>query len=197
MRKLSFLIAVLALAVSANANEWSLDKTHSQVGFKVKHLVIAKTSGKFDKFDGKVWFDGKDFTSGKVEFTADVASINTENEKRDAHLKSSDFFAADSFPTMTFVSTKVSGVDANNFKIDGNLTIRGVTKPVTFDAVLNGVVDDPWTPGGKRAGFSATTFIDRFDFGLHWNNATEAGGLIVDKKVEIAVDVEVTMGPKK
>ena len=197
MRKILALIAVIAFAVSANANEWTLDKGHSSVGFKVKHLVIAKTAGSFEKFDGKVWFDGKDFASGKVEFTVDMASVNTKDEKRDAHLKSPDFFAVDSFPTMTFKSTKVTAVDANNFTISGDLTIRGTTKPVTFNAMLNGVVDDPWNPGGKRAGFSATTTINRQDFNVNFSKTTDKGGLIVDNMVDISVDVEVTMGPKK
>lgn len=197
MRKVLALIAVVALAASANAQEWMLDKVHSNIGFTVKHLVISKTTGVFDKYDGKVWYDGKDFATGKVDFTVDMKSINTKNEKRDSDLRGSAFFAADSFPTMTFKSTKVTPVDANNFKLTGDLTIRGVTKPVTFDVAFNGAVDDPWTPGGKRAGFSAVTQINRQDFNVNFSKTTDKGGLIVDNTVNITVDVEVTQGPKK
>lgn len=196
MLKILTLIAVIACAVSANANEWMIDSGHSSVGFKVKHLVIAKTAGSFEKFDGKVWFDGKDFSAGKVEFTVEMGSINTKNEDRDKHLRSNEFFAVDSFPKMTFKSTKVTAIDANNFSMTGDLTIRGITKSVTFISTLNGVLDDPWTPGGKRAGFSATTTINRQDFNVNFSKTTDKGGLIVDNMVDIAVDVEVTMGPK-
>jgi polyisoprenoid-binding protein YceI len=162
------MVALLAIGIvsGAAAETWKPDKSHSTVSFTVRHLVITKVSGNFRDFDGNVTFDGKDFSKGSVDFTIQTASVSTGQDRRDTHLKSPDFFAVDSFPTMTFKSTKVTPVDDKHFKLDGNLTIRGTTKPVTFDCTFNGTVDGM---GPTRASFSATLSINRMDYGVKWD----------------------------
>lgn len=181
-------LSAILLTSSLTAATWDIDQAHSEVGFQVKHMVIAKVNGKFDSFSGTIDFDGKNFQNASVAVTIDVKSIDTDNEKRDGHLKSGDFFLADSFPQITFKSTRVIPGENDKFQIVGDLTIRGVTRQVTLDAVLNGVIDDSW--GNKRAGFSAATEINRFDYGVSWDNALETGGLVVSKEVRIMLEVE-------
>jgi polyisoprenoid-binding protein YceI len=179
----------LAIASGASAQSWDLDAAHSSVGFSVRHMVISKTTGKFNEFSGAVKFDGKNFAAGSVEITVQIASIDTDNEKRDDHLRSPEFFDAEKFATMNFKSKKVTAGEGNEFTIVGDLTIKGVTKEVEFAAEFNGAVDDPW--GNSRAGFSAATEINRQDFGLTWSKTLEAGGLIVGDKVGITLEIEV------
>ncbi|MFH2056117.1 MAG: YceI family protein [bacterium] len=190
MRKLMISGLLLALlSISASAQTWEFDVAHSGIDFKVSHMVISKVSGEFDKFEGKITnFDGADFTKAGVEVTIETSSINTENERRDTHLRSGDFFLADSFPTITFVSTKVTTPVNGDFQITGDLTIRGVTKSVTLAAHLNGTVQDPW--GNTRAGFSASTTINRQDYGVSWSQTLDAGGLVAGDEVEISLEVE-------
>lgn len=189
MRKTLMLILTISMFAGALPGAtWEFDKSHSTVGFKVKHMVIANVKGQFNSYDGSIEFDGKDFSTAAVQVTVDVASIDTQNEDRDKHLRSSDFFLADSFPKMTFKSKKVVPGTGNEFKIVGDLTLRGVTKEVTLDAEFNGTIDDPW--GNTRAGFSATAKIDRQDFGLAFNKVLETGGLVVSDEVKIEIEVE-------
>ena len=181
-------VAALILASASFAQVWEIDPTHSQIGFGVKHLVVSNVSGKFTDFDGKIIFDGKDLTDGSTEFTVQSKSITTDNEKRDNHLRSSEFLAVDSFPTLTFKSTKIIPEANNSFKMTGDLTIRGVTKLVTFDCTFNGTVE---AFGGTRASFSAATTINRQDFGVSWSKALDSGGLVVSNEVKINIELEV------
>ena len=185
----SILALVLMLSVSAGAAEWNIDAPHSSVGFSVRHLVVSKTTGHFSDFSGTVNFDGENVAGGTAEWTIQVASIDTDDKKRDDHLRGADFFDAEKFPTMTFKSSKVIPGEDGSFQLVGNLTIKDVTKEVTFDVEFNGVINDPW--GGTRAGFSAGTKIDRQDFGMSWNKALDAGGVVVGNTVSIMIEVEL------
>ena len=167
---------------------WTLDKSHSAIKFTVEHLVIAEVDGKFTSFDGTMEASKPDFTDAKISFTADVASINTDNESRDNHLKADDFFNAEKFPKMTFTSTAFKKVGDKKYQLSGNLTIRDVTKPVVFEVTHGGTVKDPW--GNTKAGFKATAKINRFDYNLKWNTITEMGGAVVGSDVTIIVNVE-------
>jgi polyisoprenoid-binding protein YceI len=151
--------------------------------------MIATVKGRFAEFSGTVITDEADPTTGRVEFTINPASIDTRQSQRDAHLRSADFFDVEKFPTLTFRSSRLEAVSGDRFKLVGDLTIRGVTREVTLDVTSEGRVKDPW--GGERAGFSATTRINRSEFGLTWNQALEAGGLAVGDEVKIALDVEL------
>jgi polyisoprenoid-binding protein YceI len=181
-------LVVIGIFSLAQAQTWTPDKAHSSVGFMVHHLVITKVNGSFSDFDGKVTFDGKDFSKGSAEFTIQSKSINTGQDKRDAHLKSPDFFAVDSFPTLTFKSTKVETVDATHFKLTGDLTIRGVTKSATFDCTFNGTAEGM---GPTRAAFSASTTINRMDFGVKWSKSLDNGSLVVGTDVVINLELEL------
>lgn len=190
MRKVILLFgAVLLLAATVSADTWNFDIPHSSVGFTVTHLVIAKVHGKFNDFGGTIEFDGKNVESGSIDVAIQMASIDTDNEKRDNHLKSPDFFDVDNFPVMTFKSRKIVDEEGNNFKIIGDLTIRDVTKEVTLNAEHHGTVKDPW--GGTRAAFSATGKINRQDFGVKWNRALETGGYLVSDEVTIIIEAEM------
>jgi polyisoprenoid-binding protein YceI len=188
-KAISLLGAVLLLAATSSADNWKIDKPHTSVGFTVSHLVVTKVNGNFDDFDGMINFDGENVENGSVNVTIQMASIDTDNEQRDNHLKSADFFDVEKFPVMTFKSKKIVDEEGKNFKIIGDLTIRDVTKEVTLDAVFNGTIKDPW--GGTRAGFSATGKINRQDFGVKWNQALETGGLLVGDEVTINIETEL------
>lgn len=178
----------LALGIPAHAATWEVDQAHSSVYFKVRHLVVAKTKGEFTDFTGEINFDGKNWKDASAEFTVQAASIDTDNEDRDKHLRSADFLATDSFPTMTFVTKSVTPAEDGEFKLTGDLTIRGVTKEVTFDGEFHGVIQDPW--GNTRAGFTAETTINRQDFGVSWNKTLDAGGVVVSDDVDITLEIE-------
>ena len=182
------MMLVLTAAVS-QAEVWKVDNAHSYVGFEVKHLVISTVKGNFKDFAGTINFDGKDVSKGSAELTIQVASINTNQEKRDGHLKSADFFAADSFPTITFKSKKVIPGTDQAFKLVGDFTMRGVTKEVTFDCVFGGVFTSE-KMGGSRAGFSAEAVINRQDFKLSYGQVLDNGGLAVGNDVKIKIDLE-------
>jgi len=166
---------------------WTLDKAHTNVKFSVSHLVISDVEGQFKTFDGTMDASKPDFSDAKVNFTIEVASIDTDNEKRDNHLKSDDFLNAEKYPQMKFVSTSVTPEGDNKFKLAGNLTIRNITKPVVFDVKYGGTVT---AMGGTHAGFKATTKINRFDYDLKWSMATESGGLVAGKDVDITINVD-------
>ncbi len=168
--------------------QWNIDLSHSTVGFSVRHMVFAKVNGHFNAWTGKLDLDVEDFTKSKVEISIDVNSIDTREEKRDGHLKSPDFFDAASHPTMTFKGMKIEKTSGEEYKLSGDLTIRGTTRPVSLDVEYGGRGKDPW--GGERIGFHAKGSVNRTDFGLKWNQALEAGGVLVGEKVEISIDLE-------
>jgi polyisoprenoid-binding protein YceI len=169
--------------------KWNLDPTHSEIGFKVKHMMITNVSGSFGKFDVQTETNGDDFTTAKINFTADLNSINTANTDRDNHLKSPDFFDAEKFPELKFESTKVEKKDDENYVVHGNLTIKGITKPVKLDAEFGGIGKDPW--GNQKAGFSLTGKIKRTDWNLNWNAALETGGVLVSEDVKLHAEVQI------
>ena len=175
------------LSTLVQAGTWTVDKPHTNVTFSVAHLVISDVDGNFKSFDGTMVSSKPDFSDAKITFTADVNSINTDNEMRDNHLKSDDFLNAAKFPQIKFVSTSFTPQGDNKYKLVGNLTIRDVTKPVTFDVKYGGTVV---AMGGTHAGFKATTKIDRFDYNLKWSKTTEAGGMVAGKDVEITINAD-------
>jgi polyisoprenoid-binding protein YceI len=164
---------------------WELDKSHSEVAFSVKHMMIATVKGKFKSFDATVELDPQAIEKSRVEATIDVASIDTHEDKRDGHLRSADFFDAENHPKMTFKSTKVTR-RGEDIEVVGDLTIRGTTKPVTLKGTFEGPAKDPW--GGQRFGFSLDGAVEREDFGLQWNVALETGGVLVGKTVKIHLE---------
>ena len=167
---------------------WTIDPSHSNVEFAVRHLMISTVKGRFGEVSGTVVADPASPTTGKVDITIGVASVDTREAQRDAHLRSADFFDAENFPSMTFRSTRIEG-QGDRFKVAGDLTIRGVSRPVVLDVTSEGVGKDPW--GGERAGFSAVTRIKRSEFGLTWNQALETGGVVVGDEIKISLDVEL------
>ena len=170
--------------------KWALDPTHSEITFKIKHLMISNVSGQFTKFTVDAETEGEDFTTAKVSFTADVTSVDTGNEQRDGHLKTDDFFNAEKYPQIKFTATKYELVDNDgSYELYGDLTIRDVTKNVKFDVEFGGVIKDPW--GNTRAGFSINGKINRKDFGLKWHAVTEAGGLVASDDVRIHCNIEL------
>lgn len=168
---------------------WDLDPSHSTVGFSVRHLGLSKVRGTFPAFTGVVTI-AEDPTASSVEVAIEVASIDTRDAGRDDHLRTNDFFDAPNHPTMTFRSTEVRG-GGSDWQVTGDLTIRGVTKQVVLDATFEGTAADPW--GNSRAAFTATTEVDREDFGMTWNTPLEAGGLLVGKKVKIEIEAEAVL----
>jgi polyisoprenoid-binding protein YceI len=194
MKQLFFLaIAAFIQTVSVAQTKWNVDNAHSSVKFSVPHLVISEVEGSFKKFTGSITSAQPDFTDAEVNFTADVNSINTDNEMRDKHLKSDDFFNAAQYPEMTFKSTSFKKLSGNKYALFGNLTIRNTTKPVKFDVVYGGTAKDGY--GNTKAGFKATTVINRFDYNLKWNNLTEAGGATVGK--DVTLDLKLEFGQAK
>jgi polyisoprenoid-binding protein YceI len=170
------------------AQVWTLDKAHSQVNFSVSHLVVAEVTGGFNEFDVTFETTKEDFSDANITASIRTASIDTENEKRDGHLRADDFLNAEKFPLITFKSTGIEKTGDGRFNVTGDLTIRDVTKPVVLDMQFKGTIKDPW--GGTRAGFRATTTINRFDYGVKWDAAVESGGLVAGKDVEITLLIE-------
>ena len=174
---------------TATKTKWNLDPAHSQIGFKVKHMMITNVSGSFEKFDVQVETENKDFATAKIQFTADIDSITTANKDRDNHLKSGDFFDAATYPQLKFISTKVEKKDDESFVLSGNLTIRDVTKPVKLDVEFGGIGKDPW--GNEKAGFTITGKINRTDFKQNWNAALETDGVLVGEEVKIQAELQL------
>lgn len=171
------------------AGVWSLDPSHTSVGFVVRHLGLSKVRGRFSSFTGDLVV-AEDPTQSSVNVAIDVKSVDTGDEKRDEHLRTNDFFSPDEFPTITFASTSVSG-GGSDWEVTGDLTIRGVTKQVNLDVTFEGTETDPW--GGSRAAFSASTEVNREDFGISWNAALESGGVLVGKLVKIEIDAQAVL----
>ena len=180
--------ATVALPAAAQTATWTIDPVHSDLSFRVKHLVISKVTGKFTKFEGTITADPKAPAAGTVDLKIDVASVNTSDEKRDAHLKAPDFFDAAKFPEITFKSTKIVPAGKDAYDVTGNLTMRGVTKPVTLSVRSNGFAKDPW--GNERAGFEVTGKLNRQDFGVSWSKTLDGGGAVVGDEVELQIAVE-------
>ncbi|HZI36767.1 MAG TPA: YceI family protein [Acidimicrobiia bacterium] len=169
------------------AGSYALDPSHSQVGFAVRHVMVSKTRGRFSDFAGTVEISENPLESS-VAVTIQTASIDTRDEQRDGHLRSGDFFDAEAWPTMTYESRSVRKVGEGRYIVDGDLTIKGVTKPIPLELTFEGGAADPW--GGIRIGFSAKAELDREAFGLTWNQALETGGVLVGKKVSIEIEAE-------
>lgn len=181
--------AISILTINAVAQTtWLVDNVHSNVKFSVTHLVISEVEGSFKVYSGTLITQKSDFTDAAVDFAVDVPSIDTDNEMRDKHLKSADFFNVEQYPRMTFKSVSWKMTGDQSYALEGDLTIRDSTKRVTFAVVHGGTIKDPW--GNTKAGFKATTVINRFDFGLKWNALTEAGGATVGKNVSITLNLE-------
>lgn len=168
--------------------KWALDPHHSEIGFKAKHLMITTVSGKFEKFNATAETEGDDFSTAKISFTADTASVNTGSEQRDGHIKGADFFDTEKFPQMKFNSTKLERVKDNQYALIGDLTIRNVTKPVKVNVEFAGSAKDPW--GNLKAGFIIDGKINRTDWGLNWNAALETGGVLVSEEIKIHCEVQ-------
>ena len=187
-----FTLVVLFSSATAQVS-WKVDKAHTEVQFKVKHLVIATVTGSFKKFSGSLEAESEnDFNGAKVEFNIDVNSIDTNQKDRDAHLKSPDFFSAEEFPTIDFKG-ELKKVDESTYKLTGPLTIRGTSKIVHLDVEYGGTIKDPW--GNTKAGFSATAKINRQDFNVKWNKSLDAGGVLVGD--EVTINLELELGMKK
>lgn len=169
--------------------KWKLDLSHSELGFKIKHLMITNVSGTFKNFDVHVETDGEDFSTAVIRATVDVPSINTSNDQRDQHLRTSDFFEAEQHPKIGFESTSVEKQDENTFLVFGDLTMKGVTRPVALTVEFGGVTKDPW--GGERAGFTITGKVNRSDWGINFNGALETGGLMLGEEVKLQSEVEL------
>ncbi len=167
---------------------WKIDPVHSEVKFKTKHLLVSTVTGHFGKFDATIEASKEDFSDAKLSFEADVNSVDTKNEQRDGHLKSSDFFDAANYPKIAFTSTSVKKMSDHELQVSGDLTIRGVKKNVTLDVIYNGTVAG--FGGTQVAGFEITGRLNRFDFGLQWNALTESGGVVVSNEVKLEVLAE-------
>lgn len=190
MKKQLFALAMIMMAATTGLvaqTKWTVDKVHSNVKFTVSHMVVSEVEGSFKMFDGSLVASKADLSDAVINFTVDVASVNTDNAMRDDHLKGDDFFNVDKFPKMTFVSKSMKPLGGNKYQLTGDLTIRDVTKPVTFDVTYGGQIN---TGKGVKAGFKAKTKIDRLAFGQKFNPAIEAGP-VVGKEVEVTILAEL------
>jgi len=169
--------------------KWAIDPTHSKVGFKVKHLMISNVLGSFREFSGEVTTSGNDFSTAVISFSLKTASVDTEMPDRDGHLKSPDFFDAEKYPVITFDAKGLKDLGDDMYELKGSLKIKDVSKPVTLEVEYGGVMSDPW--GNVKAGFSLSGKINRKDWGLNWNAALEAGGVLVGEEVKINCDIEL------
>ncbi len=167
---------------------WALDAAHSELQFKVRHLMISNVTGSFNKFEATVSTEDEDFSTAKIHFSADVDSINTANEQRDGHLKSADFFDAANHPKITFESTGLNKVSDEDYKLHGNLTMHGTTHPIVLGVTYGGMAKDPW--GNLRSGFSLEGKLNRKDFGLVYNAPLETGGVVLSEEVKISANIE-------
>lgn len=166
--------------------KWAIDPTHSEITFKVKHLMISNVKGEFRTFQANI--DGEDFTNSTISANIDAKSISTNNNDRDTHLKSPDFFEVEKYPEITFVSTSLKKVDDNEYELVGNLIMKGITKEIKLNTEFGGFMKDPY--GNEKAGFSINGKLNRKDFGLNWNAALEAGGVMVGNEIKINAEVQ-------
>lgn len=169
--------------------KWAIDPTHSEIGFKVKHMMFTNVSGNFEKYEGTITTEDDDFENAAIEFSADVNSINTRNADRDTHLKSVDFFDVDNHPKLTFKASSFTKVDDKNYELAGDLEIRGAKKFVKFPVEFSGLMTDPW--GNTKAGLIISGKINRKDWGLNWNSALETGGVLVSEEVRLNIELQL------
>ena len=179
------------ITTDSGLSTWHVDTAHSQIGFKVRHLGFSKVKGTFQDFDVTIRFDGNELASLATEVTIQASSIDTGNEDRDKHLRSGDFFETEAYPTLHFRSLSVTPRSEDEFDMQGDLTIHGITRPVTLSGEFHGYAIDPW--GNRRVAFEAHTTVNRKDFGLTWNQILETGGLLVSDEVEISVEVQAVL----
>lgn len=175
--------------VVAGPTTWTVDPAHTHVEFAIRHMMITTVKGRFGAITGSVVLDDTQPSKSSVDVTIDIASIDTREPQRDGHLRSGDFFDAETYPTMTFRSTRIDRASADQFKVAGDLTIRNASRPIILQVTAEGRGKDPW--GGERAGFSASATIKRSDFGLTWNQTLETGGVLVGDDVKISIDAEL------
>lgn len=175
-----------------STTKWSIDTAHSEIGFKVKHMMFTNVSGNFEKFDASIETEGDDFSTAKFDFSGETSSITTGNTDRDNHLKSADFFDAEQFPKLTFKSTSFQKIDDSEYKLIGDLSLHGITKQVKLDVEFGGLAKDPW--GNTKTGLSATGKISRKDWGLNWNSALETGGVLVGEEVKLNIELQFIQG---
>lgn len=171
---------------------WAIDPTHSEIGFKVKHMMFTNVSGKFEKYTGGLTTTGDSFDGASIEFTAEVASVSTGNADRDAHLVSADFFDAAQYPELKFVSTSFESLGGNDYVLKGDLSLHGVTKPVKLDVEFTGSGKDPW--GNEKAAFTLVGKINRKEWGLAWNVSLDSGGVLVGEEIKLAIEVQLAKG---
>lgn len=188
MKKVCIALMTMFIALNASAQTWQVDPVHSAVKFTVKHLVISEVDGSFKTYSGSIKSTTADFQDAQIQFSIDVNSINTDNSMRDEHLKSADFFNTKQYPNMTFTSTSFKKKSGNNYVLTGNLTMKDVTKKVSFNVVYGGTAKDGY--GNTKAGFKVTGIINRFDYGLKWNALTEAGGATVGNEINMTLNLE-------
>ena len=172
---------------------YAVDATHSRIGFVARHAMVTKVRGSFNEFEGAGYFDVENPASSQLRLTIQAASIDTRNADRDAHLKGNDFFDMEAYPEITFASTGVEQLDAENYRVTGDLTIKGVTKPVSVDFEYTGTAVDPYN--NQRIGFEGSTTVNRKDWGVSWNAALDAGGVLVSEKVTLEFDVSAIRTP--
>lgn len=174
---------------SSVLTKWEIDKGHTKIGFSVSHMVISEVEGYFKDYSGSVATENDDFSNAEIEFSVNTNSIFTDNEMRDNHLRSDDFFNSEKYPQMIFKSSSIKKVSGNKYKLIGDLTIRDVTRQIELDVKYNGIVNDPW--GNTKSGFKITGSLNRFDYNLKWNAAVESGGLLVGKEVDLIINLEL------
>lgn len=179
---------IATTAPASITGNYTLDPVHSRIGFSVRHMMVSKVRGEFTDYTASGYFDAEDPAKSRAELTIKAASIDTGNPDRDAHLRSNDFLAMEQYPEITFKSTSVKKLDDQLFQVEGDLTIRGVTRPVTLDMTYLGSTTDPW--GKTRLGFEGGTTINRRDWGVNWNTALEAGGVMVSDNVNLEIEIE-------
>lgn len=191
MKRLTYIFLAIIFSITAATSQtaWKTDQSHSNVGFTVTHLIISEVTGRFTEFEVVLTQTKDDFTDSRIDATINVNSVDTDNERRDKHLLAPDFFNSEKFPTITFKSTSFKSSGKNKFNIAGDLTINGITKPVTLESILKGEVKDSY--GNTRVAFKATTSIDRFDYDVKWNAPLETGGLVVEKTVDITLNIQL------
>lgn len=168
--------------------KWSIDPTHSEIGFKVKHMMFTNVSGKFGTYDATITTDGDNFDNADIEFSGEINSVDTGNKDRDNHLKSADFFDGENHPKLTFKSTSFTKVDDENYELTGNLNIRGVEKSIKLPVEFSGLMTDPW--GNTKVGLNISGKINRKDWGLNWNSALETGGVLVGEDVKLNIELQ-------
>lgn len=169
--------------------KWTIDSTHSEIGFKVKHMMFTNVSGKFDTYEGTIETEENDFTTAKISFSADINSVDTRNKDRDNHLKSGDFFDAENHPKLTFSGKSFNKINDHNYELIGDLTIKGVSKEVKLPVEFSGLMQDPW--GNTKVGLNIEAKINRKDWGLNWNAALETGGVLVGEEVKLIIDLQL------